>query len=201
MGARPEEAGLHLCVRRTFVAIELPAAVRRVLAGLRDKLQRQWPGAAVRWARPEGTHLTLRFLGDTTERQVAEVESGLRRIAAELEPFDMSLTQVGTFPREGRPRVIWVGVADDGAHLRPLQRAVEELARSLGWERERQAYVPHLTLGRVRPKVSPPAKWGANVEGIGFRVDRVALMESLLRPTGAEYARIGEVPLGGISPR
>ena len=193
-----EAAGARTPVRtlRTFVAIELPAPVQSQLAELIGVLQRQWSAGSVRWSRPEGIHLTLRFLGDTRPDQVAGLGEGLDRIATAQKPFELALGELGAFPNAGRPRVLWVGVEDPQGCLRPLQRSVEELARSLGWEMERQAYVPHLTLGRVKPRARVPSQWGGETPKAGFRAEALSLMESHLKPTGAEYVRLHGARLG-----
>ena len=197
MSGRGETGAQEERARRTFVAIELPDPVRRALAEVAGELRRQWPGGSVRWVRPEGTHLTLRFLGDTDPHQVEELADGLARAAAAHQPMDLSLGAVGAFPNRRRPRVIWVGVKQGGGELAALQRAIEELARDRGWKAEFQAFVPHLTLGRVKPRTRPPAEWGIEVPASSFRAGAVALMESLLKPTGAEYRQVFSAALGG----
>jgi len=195
MAGNTSAAGSGPEARRTFVAIELPAPVRDELARVADALAGQWPAGSVRWTRPEGIHLTLRFLGDTRPDQVEELGAGLERIAADHAPFDLELGEVGAFPTASRPRVLWVGVKDPGEALRPVQQAVEELARSLGWDRERQSYKPHLTLGRVRDRARPPGPWQVAVGRACFRAAGLVLMESLLKPTGAEYVRLHQALL------
>ena len=196
MEARPEGQREPGATRRTFVAIELPEPVRRQLARFVGVLQRQWPAGSVKWTRPEGMHLTLRFLGDTGPDQVTGLAEGLGRIARPQPPFDLTLGQLGTFPNAGRPRVVWVGVEDPQGTLGPLQRAVEEVVRSVGLERERQTFAPHLTLGRVKPQAPVPAQWGAEAPVAGFTAVALSLMESHLKATGAEYVRIHEARLG-----
>lgn len=196
MGSGATGARIPVRMLRTFVAVELPEPVRSRLAEVAGALKRQWPADSVRWSRPEGIHLTLRFLGDTRPDQVAGLGEGLDRIAAAQQPFELVLGELGAFPDAGRPRVLWVGLVDPQGSLRLLQRSVEELARSLGWEKERQAFAPHLTLGRVKPKARAPSRWGAEAPVARFRAEALSLMESQLKPTGAVYVRLHEARLG-----
>ncbi|MFA6111411.1 MAG: RNA 2',3'-cyclic phosphodiesterase [Candidatus Latescibacterota bacterium] len=187
-----------MAVLRTFIAVELPEPVRAVLAEVSRQAASCWPANAVRWVRIDGIHLTLRFLGDTGEDRLPELRNGLDRLAAGLSAFDLSLAGTGCFPNPRRPRVVWVGVADPEECLSRLQRGVEHLVRELGWEREGRPFQAHLTLGRVREPAGPaPADWAVPVEPLSFRVDRIALIESRLRPEGAEYHRLHAASLTG----
>ncbi|MFH1570284.1 MAG: RNA 2',3'-cyclic phosphodiesterase [Gemmatimonadota bacterium] len=186
--------------RRTFIAVELPAPVRLALAAMAAELARQWPGDGVRWVGEGSLHLTLRFLGDTAPDQVDALRRGLEQIASRHGPFDLHLAEAGAFPNPRRPRVIWVGLADPEGALGRVQREVERLARSLGWEREERAFKPHLTLGRVRPEARPPQSgWSAAVPAAVFRATGISLMGSRLKPTGAEYCRLHCADLAVVS--
>ncbi len=87
---------------RTFVAVELPDAVGRALGATIDGLRRVVDG--VRWVRPEGIHLTLKFLGDVEEAQIPEVVGAVGRAAGEVAPFALQTGGVGGFPRRGTGR-------------------------------------------------------------------------------------------------
>ncbi len=136
---------------RTFIAVRLPEPVLEALGKLAAGVAQDWPPRGVRWVRAEGIHLTLRFLGDTEEEQIAALKLGLDEAVAGFAPFELCFGDMGCFPNVRRPRVIWAGVADAGERLAPLQKAVERMVRAQGWEREQgKAFRPHLTLGRVR---------------------------------------------------
>ncbi|HNT57859.1 MAG TPA: 2'-5' RNA ligase family protein, partial [Syntrophales bacterium] len=51
---------------RSFLAIDLSPAVRERIGGIQEKLKTILKG--VRWVRPEGIHLTVKFFGDIYER-------------------------------------------------------------------------------------------------------------------------------------
>jgi 2'-5' RNA ligase len=187
-----------VAVLRTFIAVELPEPVQTALADVSRRAASRWPVGAVRWVRGEGIHLTLRFLGDTDEDRLPELRRGLDLAAAGHPAFELSLAGMGCFPNPRRPRVVWIGVADPQARLPKLQRQVEHLVRGLGWEREGRPFQAHLTLGRVREPAAPaPADWTVPVEPLSFLVDQVALIESRLRPEGAEYHELHASRLSG----
>ncbi len=181
---------------RTFIAIRLPHSVLKALGTLSVEVARPWPDRSVRWVRPEEVHLTLRFLGDTGQEQVAAVRAALDQVAARTAPFELRLEGMGCFPNPRRPQVIWVGVEDPGKQLAKLQKAVEHSLRPLGWEREARRFVPHLTLGRVRERQRPPhGEWMQNPPLLAFQVEAVELIESRLKPTGAEYSTLHRATL------
>ena len=183
---------------RTFIAVNLTDDALAALARLSDALAERWPPRAVRWVRPRNIHLTLRFLGPTDPDLVPALGAGLDAAASAASPFMLRLEGLGTFPGLRRPRVIWVGLQDPQERLVPLKEAVDRMVRPLGWDGEDRAFRPHLTLGRVRDGARPPAgDWMRQPPDCSFEVGALHLMESRLRPRGAEYATLHSAALGG----
>ena len=69
-------------MRRIFLAIDLPDTARAVCAAHIDRLRAEFPKVRVGWERPEKLHVTLKFLGDTAENILQDLESGVRKIAS-----------------------------------------------------------------------------------------------------------------------
>jgi 2'-5' RNA ligase len=176
---------------RAFVAIELEPPLREAIgelqAGLRPRL------GAVRLVRPEGIHLTLRFLGDTSPAQVETLRPRLAAAAAECPPAQARVAGIGTFPERGSPRVLWLGL-DVPPPILDLQRACERAAREAGFEKEERPFRAHLTLGRWRERAArpelPPADLGMT------QLDTLVLFRSDLQPGGAVYTPLARFPLG-----
>ena len=108
---------------RLFVALNLPDVVRRALweatSALRD---RDFP---IKWVRPEGLHLTLKFLGEVDDARERELRDALQRAVAGGKTLPLALGGFGVFPDFSRPRVVWVGVAPD----RYVPRTPADLSR------------------------------------------------------------------------
>ena len=188
---------------RAFIAVELPPAVREAVEGVVREL-RSGIGDGVRWVRPEGIHLTLKFLGDIDADSVPAISDALGSCAASAAPFDLFLEGVGVFPNARRPRVVWIGLGGALEPLLALQQSVERELEELGFARERRPFTPHLTLGRVRDGVSASQVRGVSEAIAATTVERraelpvreISLMQSDLRPSGAVYTRLYAAELG-----
>lgn len=195
------EAGLRL-----FVAIDLPSSWLDALAVAQKDLQRAIKGAGapdIRWVRPEGFHLTLKFLGHVEAARRAEVEDALARVPREVFGFEIRLGAPGAFGDRRGPRVLWVGLAGDLQRLSNLAGAVEACTRPLGFEPEKRPFAPHLTLARVPDTYAagPRLALSKYVKGLRLpavepmRVERFQLMQSHLGRGGARYESLATFPL------
>jgi len=188
---------------RSFVAIELSDQVREALAELQENLKAQVPPKAVRWTRTESIHLTLQFLGDVAPGKVEAIAEALRGVGAGQAPFTIQLKELGVFPNPGRPRVVWVGVAEPSGALVALQKGVTQALEPLGFEPEKRPYSPHLTIGRADRRAGRQdlAEVGelvtrTEVGTLGqVHVEHVVLMKSDLQPGGAVYTPLAVIPL------
>ena len=178
---------------RAFVAIFPPPEARRGALAWAKRLPSE---DRVRWTRPENIHLTLKFLGDIRAETLDGIRTALEEVCAEHAPFDAALAELGAFPSARRAKILWIGVGAGSERLRSLAADVDDAFALLGFEREKRPYVPHLTVGRVRGR---PMKLDlpSGVEGNGFRVGRVELMESTLSAEGATYGTVGVFTLRG----
>jgi 2'-5' RNA ligase len=185
---------------RSFIAIDLPDEVRLIL----DQVQMDLKGslAGVRWVRPEGIHLTLKFLGSIPPEQVAVIAAAVGEVVHGELPLALNLSGLGAFPNPRRPRVIWVGIAGEVERLGRLQARLEETLEPLGFPREGRSFRPHLTLGRVKDTHRPPDLTRALADvtlpaGNPFDVREILVYKSDLRPTGAIYTKLQHLPLAG----
>ncbi len=125
---------------RLFVGLEIPEDIRQRLARLTAPL----PGA--KWVDNRNYHVTLRFAGDIDNLTAREFVDQLARI--DIRCFSMRLKGLGSFGGAD-PRAIWAGV-EAGTELDELARATERAARLAGLKPENRAFVPHVTLARLK---------------------------------------------------
>ena len=201
---------------RLFVAASVPDGIRTKLAAMRERLEPL--SLPVRWVRPEGIHLTLRFLGEVPEDRVERIEGALRGTAC-CRPQDVEVRGIGTFPDRGRPRVIWAGIracpgiacgptqspdrlsGGDVAEVARLASSIEAALEQAGFPRETREFRAHLTLGRFHEP--PRGEWRsvlnrhADEEFGTFRIEEFALYESVLQQGGARYRVVSRFPIDG----
>ena len=188
---------------RLFVAVELPAHVRSALGASIERLRSRLSGS-YRWVRPEGIHLTLRFLGSVEAERVDELAAALGAAVRTLDPFELRLDAAGVFPNARAPSVVWAGLSGGSAALTRLVGAVGIATAGVGGPAESRPYTPHLTLGRVRDRLGrqdaealSAALRGLTYEAAApFRVEGVSLMRSEIGPGGPRYTRLADAPLG-----
>lgn len=189
---------------RLFVSANLPADALEACATECRRVERALGRAAtgVRFSRPGGLHLTLKFLGPTPESDVLRVHAGLERAAKDLPPFDVVLRGLEAFPDARRPRVVYLSMTEGAMPLKRLAAALEAQLAPLGFPGEKRAFTPHLTLARVKdPKAAP--KVGAAIAALEpvdvarVRVEAIWLMLSDLSPGGSRYTGLARVPLAG----
>jgi 2'-5' RNA ligase len=190
---------------RAFIAVPLPSTLLDELGNLQRRLKHRVPDRSVRWVRPEGVHLTLKFLGDTPVDKLPEIKQALAAVARHAPGCTFAVGGLGCFPNPRRPRVVWVGVQEPTGRLAAVQDAIEEVMAPLGYEPEGRGFKPHLTLGRIGRRTSrdDAAQVGEIVAGtdvgqlLEVAATRIDLIRSVLKPSGAEYTTLAEFPLQG----
>ena len=183
---------------RLFVAMLLDDDVRAALG--RVQLHLSPICADVRWVRQDQLHITVKFLGDVPDGDVAGVSKALERTAAQLAPFELTLKGSGCFPPRGAVRIVWAGIEEPEGLLQRSVEAVESALVEMGFPGERRPFSPHITIGRVKHDTSG-GSWRLAVSEFEFPavsqpVERITLMSSVLSPQGPTYAVISAAPLG-----
>jgi RNA 2',3'-cyclic 3'-phosphodiesterase len=177
---------------RAFIALEIPEPTRlqiaAVVASLRPRL------AGVRWVAPPTMHLTLRFLGDATPKQLERLGPALAAAAAACPPRDIRMAGLGLFPERGRPRVVWLGTQLP-TEILALQRSCEAAAVSAGFAPESKPFRSHITLGRWRASAPRPELPAIDLGVVGLA--SLVVFKSELHPRGAIHEALSRFDLGG----
>ena len=181
---------------RAFLALEIPQEVKARLAEDVELLRSKLPRA--RWTRPEGQHLTLKFLGEVAPTLLEDLVADLAPRLRGLGPVIVHFQGTGFFPSPQRPRVAWVGGSSEGAEQ--VATAVEVAAASAGFDRERRPWSLHLTQARLkapwpRSAVARFLEWGEGLHIEPFACREVVLFRSELQPGGAVYTALERMPL------
>ena len=192
---------------RAFIAVDLPEDVERALGAAAQSL-RDARIEGLRAVRPQGIHLTLKFLGDVPEARVDEIGNAVSEAVAGRPQFEVSTGGPGAFPNNRRPQVLWVGIAGRVGPLMRLQAEVDAALGGLGFPAETRPFHPHLTLARLDRRMPAHAKRASldALESAGppagtrIAVRSVSLVRSILGRGGARYVRLTTVSLAkGLS--
>jgi 2'-5' RNA ligase len=188
---------------RVFVAIDVGDEVRRevtrVVSTLTAKLEAVKKPPKVAWVRPHALHVTIKFLGELDPGDVERIEDVLAPPIA-VAPFQLEWRGLGTFPSNRHPRALWLGVINGAA---PLARVEAEVSRRLAGDKaveiEDRAFLPHLTIGRVKMAGEgidwPKLLQAVEVKRVSSMVDRVTLYRSVLSQHGPNYTGLVSAPL------
>jgi 2'-5' RNA ligase len=170
---------------RLFCGLRLPA-------GVLDRIG-AWQTEQLRDGRivpREHLHVTLAFLGGRPAAELPAITAALEAAARDAEEITF------TARRYRETRSVGMLVLDDptGEAGRLADRLFDGLEALGVYERERRAWLPHVTVLRFRspPRLAPP------VPDLGaFSPSDAAVYHSRLRPSGAQYAVLETAVLGG----
>lgn len=172
---------------RIFIALDIPAEIRARPTDYMERARLLAPEA--RWARVEGLHVTLKFIGHVDDAAVEKIKTALRSI--KTVPLEVKFAGVGFFPNPNAGRVFWAGV-DGGENLPRLASTIDAAMEKLGIPRETKPYHPHLTLARtssrplrgLKPLLDEPPQFGTMTAREFF------LYQSQPQKGGSKYTKL-----------
>jgi 2'-5' RNA ligase len=179
---------------RLFVAVTIdPGVVARIsesIGELRERVANRASRARVRWVSADQLHVTVRFIGEASETQAANIATALQP-ALPLERFELTFCGLGVFPERGAPRVFWAGIAAGVEHLAAVESDVTKRLDTCGIAPEGRPYRPHVTVARV--KEARGLRVRGLFDGIADRafgvsaVDAITLFQSRPSSDGSIY--------------
>jgi 2'-5' RNA ligase len=178
---------------RLFAAVELSDDARAAIASEQQQLATVLGAAArsLRFVRAGHMHLTLVFIGEIADARTGPIVEVMSADIAQA-PFQADFGGMGTFPRDGAPRVLWLGVLRGAPELIDLAALVARRLVAVGVAVEPRAFRPHLTLARWRersragrPRLRESADLVARLD-----VAAVTLYRSRLSPAGPSYTAL-----------
>ncbi|MBT4396790.1 RNA 2',3'-cyclic phosphodiesterase [archaeon] len=174
---------------RTFIAIDLPKEVKDYLFKLPKKIK----GAKVKWTSKKNLHITMQFLGELPEETVDKIKEVIKTI--KFKPFKVKLSQIGFFPNEKAPKIIWLGV-EPREEVYQLAQTID--AELLAFTKE-QRFETHITLGRMKGIKKKDDFYKSikelEIESIEFEINSFTLYKSVLKREGPQYYPIENVEM------
>jgi 2'-5' RNA ligase len=176
-------------MKRIFAAIKIHPSENFIY--LMYQLKQALRNENIKWVEPNNIHITLKFFGETEESGIAEINNQLEMVSSRHKSFKFYIKGTGIFGSSYNPRVIWFGI-NENKELENLSTDVLNSMATIGWQKDRQNFVPHLTMGRI--------KFISNKNKLKELVDRFKdvaiqeedlnefyLYESVLKPQGPIY--------------
>ena len=188
---------------RLFFAVELPEEIIGHLSYITNKLYR-YGLPSIKWVDVNNIHLTLKFLGDTSENLVDSITSTMRTTVSDVSPFILQIKGIGTFPNMRRPRILWAGVKGNLEPVARIKNRLEQTMEMQGFVKEQRPFSPHLTIGRINAQLSPQELERLdraipeinNLSPVYMQVNALSLIESRLTRSGAIYFKTAQWELG-----
>ena len=185
-------------LKRTFLCFPVPMEVRSKKNMLYSTLEGS--PAQINWVKNDNLHLTLKFIGYTTEPQIPKIINILSKITIEYKPFQLVINSTGCLPKKERPRTLFLRLEGQVNILNGLFQNIENEFEYIDIEKDRNIFFPHITLARIKyPQTHTPdidLFLKSSYDPIDLSLDRVQFFSSELLPSGAIYTLLKTFPLG-----
>ncbi len=195
-------------MKRIFTAINLTEEIKKKLEEKEKEIQGLFPEeerrGLIKWVEKENLHITLFFLGQTSESSMEEIKKSISKIAEK--PFSLKLERI-TYgpPGKALPRLIWLEVEKKPELIKIAGEMEKEflkegfLKRSLG-----RPFSPHITLGRIKTwqwkRIEPEERPQIDEDiDLKLKVESIEIMESKLKKGGPEYKILESIKLSTIT--
>lgn len=184
-------------MKRLFVAIhirpseKLIHAIRKIKDNLSDD--------QIKWVNEDLLHITLKFMGETPDKEIDQIIHRLKKSVAGFSSFDFQISGFGYFGNSKFPRVLWLGI-DAPENLQMLYQNIQKALKNYGPAEKKELFKPHLTIGRVRNFKSVTALFETEAEFAdtvfqNITVKEIILYESFLKPDGPVHSVLEKVSL------
>lgn len=184
--------------RRLFIALPVDDGESiKSLAGVLDYFNKK---SFLKVVPADNFHLTIKFFGEI-ESDLSDLIIKKFKSLHKLKKISYTIQGLGAFPSPENPAVIWAGLKCEKNPINEIIDSVEDIASQCGFSAETRKFVPHLTLARIkRDKCSDMEfqrylKSGRGTVFTSSVFNELALFESVLKPSGAEYKKVAVIQL------
>lgn len=156
----------------------------------------------VRWLPPEMWHITLQFLGELSDSQLAQVTKALSIWEPRTERLALKIQGLGAFPDPHEARVLWLGV-QNSQELQGLQKGLKDhLQQQRIDTMEDRPFLPHMTLARLRnlQSVADLVKLGGRKSFGEYKIGEAILFQSVLQNAMSKYIPVTRKKISDSEP-
>ena len=182
---------------RLFAAIKIHPSARYV--SLFNEITGSLRHERIKWVEPQNMHLTLKFFGETDEKQIPVINQSLAEATQKSKQFTLKIADTGIFGSRYDPRVVWFGIGKQ-PELENLAQHIFTGLEKCGYQQDSQNFVPHLTIGRIKELKDKQlfqqiiGRYNS-VEIQEENVTEITLYESILRRDGPLYINVSSFKL------
>lgn len=183
---------------RVFVGINISEDIKKKIIDLQKKIYAI--SSKIRFTKSENIHLTFKFLGSLSEEECKEFIQGIETGLAGRDKFSLQIKNFGVFPNVSNPRILWIGVEKNN-NLLEIQKDIEILSNKFNVPPEK-GFKGHITIARNNNKIDISSlkqlkeKFNDFIWG-NLVVKEIDIIESQLKPTGAQYSVLKSIKLKG----
>lgn len=179
---------------RLFLSLNPEENIISELELIQRRLKGSYPSGNIRWEEPDKFHLTLRFLGDINEADLAPLTETLQRLRFDFESLLFEADKIGFFPESRSPNVIYAGFNETGNNSEVLVGFIDRIIYNFGVKPEKR-FIPHITLGRFnrnrKVKITEPVD--IQMGKFTAEFDSFCVMQSSLTPNGSVYETLSKI--------
>ena len=178
---------------RTFVSVSVPKEIVNIQSMLKSTVEPK--GLKLRWVMNRKMHLTLKFLGNTTQGSIDNLNEALFNAVKSAKVINLSISGTGAFPVKGRPNVLWLGIKGDIDELKKLTININNSLEPLGFITEKRDFLPHVTIARIKsnqkkiPNISNYLN--TTFTELPMKIVKISLMQSESFSKGTFYTILG----------
>lgn len=178
---------------RTFVSVSVPKEIVNIQSMLKSTVEPK--GLKLRWVMNGKMHLTLKFLGNTTQGSIDNLNEALFNAVKSAKVINLSISGTGAFPVKGRPNVLWLGIKGDIDELKQLTVNINNSLEPLGFITEKREFLPHVTIARIKsnqkkiPNISNYLN--TTFTELPMKIVKISLMQSESFSKGTFYTILG----------
>jgi 2''-5'' RNA ligase len=178
---------------RTFVSVSVPKEIVNIQSMLKSTVEPK--GLKLRWVMNGKMHLTLKFLGNTTQGSIDHLNEALFNAVKSAKVINLSISGTGAFPVKGRPNVLWLGIKGDIDELKQLTVNINNSLEPLGFITEKREFLPHVTIARFKsnqkkiPNISNYLN--TTFTELPMKIVKISLMQSESFSKGTFYTILG----------
>ena len=174
---------------RIFISVFAPKEIVNIKEMLKTTIDTR--GIKIRWVRDGNMHLTLKFIGNTTEESIDSINNAIHDLVKDTPFINLSISGTGCFSKRDRANTLWVGIKGDLDKLEQLILNINNKLEPLGFPIERRKFLPHITIARINPnqKKKPDISNFLNTTfmELPMKIVKINLMQSQSFPKGSFY--------------